>query len=250
MMKRVTIGAAWVLGIAMTATAREAGEEISLRVLTVGNRAPFIQEVRDGVRHEVDPPEGSLPPRKVSVGILSPEEGAEEADGKLLNLRLGEVSAPARLPAPETPAVALRDVDSGRPWLKQGLSGSGATLLVVWRAGKTWEKTRSLALDDSPAAVPAGSCRVVNVAPVEMKLIWGEKRYRLPPGKNVVLRKPAGPVGTPLVILHPDAAGELKPCLSTTVEADERSRRQWIVFRADRADARQPIQVLPLAEAR
>jgi hypothetical protein len=54
----------------------------------------------------------------------------------------------------------------------------------------------------------------------------------------------------PLEILYTDAAGTLRPCLSTTAEADPALRRQWFVYRADRADARTPVQVLPLAEAR
>lgn len=224
-------------------------EEISLRVLPLGDRAPFTQEVREGVRHEVDPPEGSLPPREVSVGILTPKESDPKQEEKLLRLRLGEVSAPVHMPKPEQPAITLRA--ENKLWLKQGLSAAKSTLLVVWRGGKTWDdELRSLALDDTTEGVPRGSCRVVNVAPVEVKLIWGTQRLRLLAGKSLVLKFADGATKNQLEILYTDASGALRPCLSTTVEAEPSNRRQWFVFRADRADARTPIQVLPLSESR
>lgn len=242
--------ALWLAMIAVASGEQAAEEKIALRVLTLGNRAPFTQEVRDGVRHEVDPPEGSLPPREVTLGIASPADAATEPGAEQLNLRLGEVSTALSMPRPDPPVVTLRDRETNRIWLKQGLAAAQSTLLIVWRSGKTWDQTRCLALDDSPEAVPHGSCRVVNVAAVEVKLIWGTQRYRLLPGRNLVLRFPEASKDVPLEILYPDAAGTLRPCLSTTAEADPANRRQWFVFRADRADARTPVQVLPLSEAR
>jgi hypothetical protein len=240
--------ALWIATLA-TSSAQEAGvEEISLRVLPLGDRAPFTQEIRDGVRHEIDPPEGSLPPREVSVGILTPKEADTKPEEKLMRLRLGEVSAAIRMPRPEQPVVTLRD--QNKLWLKQGLAAAKSTLLVVWRADKTWEETRSLALDDTAEAVPRDSCRVVNVAPLEVKLIWGTQRLRLLAGKSIVLKSAEGAARTQLEILYTDASGNLRPCLSTTVEADPGNRRQWFVFHADRADARTPIQVQPLSEPR
>lgn len=243
--------AALLLGSVSFAAAQEmAVEEVTLRVLPLGNRAPFTQVIRDGARHEVDPPEGSLPPREVAVGVVVPDDAKTKPEEKLMRLRLGEVSGAIRMPRPDPAAVALKDQEKGKLWLKQGLAASKSTLLVVWRSGKTWEENRSLALDDSPEAVPAGAARVVNVAPVEVKMIWGQQRYRLLPGKSVVLRFPDGSKGVPLEILYTDKNGELRPCLNTTAEADPAKRRQWFVHRADRADARTPIQVLPWSENR
>lgn len=242
----------WIVLAAGAVAQDPAVEEVSLRVLPLGNRAPFTQVVRDGVRQEVDPPEGSLPPREVALGMVV-TEGAEEKPEekeKLMRLRLGEASGSIRIPRPDPAVVALKDQESGKLWLKQGLAAGKATLLLVWRAGKTWDETRSLALDDSPEALPPGTARVVNVAAEEVKLIWGAQRLRVLPGKNVVLRYPDGGKGVPLQILYTDKSGALRPCLSTTAEADPSKRRQWFVYRADRSDARTPVQVLPLAEAR
>lgn len=249
MFQVVVKGVVTTVAMAAAAFGQNAAEEVSLRVLTLGNRAPFVQEVRGGMRQEVDPPEGSLPPRKVSVGIVSPDPEVEATDDKSLTLRLGEVSTPLKFKNPESPVVRLRDDDAGRLWLKQGLSKAKATMLIVWRVGKTWEETRSLAIDDSTSALPAGACRVVNVAPVEVKMIWGAQRYRLPSGKSVVLKIPDSSASVPLQIFYTDSSKKLKPCLSTTVEKSSSSRRQWFVYRADRSDARTPIQVLPYSEA-
>ncbi len=241
--------ALWLVLIA-GASGQQAVEEVSLRVLPLGNRAPFTQQVRDGVRYEVDPPEGSLPPREVAVGVVVPDDAKTKPEEKLMRLRLGEVSGAIRMPRPEQPVVTLRDQEKDKLWLKQGLAAAKSTMLVVWRSGKTWEENLSLALDDSPEAVPRGACRVVNVASVEVKMIWGTQRYRLLPGKSVVLKFPEGAAKSQLDILYTDASGTLRPCLSTTAEADAGNRRQWFVFRADRADARTPIQVLPFSEPR
>lgn len=244
-------GAALWIVLAAGAMAQDpAVEEVSLRVLPLGNRAPFTQVIRDGVRQEVDPPEGSLPPREVTVGIVVPDDAKTKPEEKVMRLRLGEASGSVRIPRPDPAAVALKDQETGKLWLKQGLAAGKSTLLVVWRAGKNWDDTRSLALDDSPESLPPGSARVVNVAPVEVKMIWGAQRLRLLPGKSVVLRYPDGGKAVPLEILYADKSGTLRPCLSTTVEADPSKRRQWFVYRADRTDARTPVQVQPLAEAR
>jgi hypothetical protein len=232
------------------AAAQQPPEEVTVRVLTLGNRAPFVQEVRDGMRQEVDPPEGSLPPREVTVGIPAPENAATKPEEKIMNLRLGEVSNPVTMPKVDPPTVTLRDAAANKVWFKQGLAAAKSTLLVVWRTGKTWEETRCLALDDSADAIPRGAARVVNVAPVEVKMIWGEQRYCLAAGKSAVLRFPEGAKSLPLQIFYTDTGDKLKPCLSTTAEPDTSSRRQWFVFKADRADARTPVQVLPLSEPR
>ena len=231
-------------------SAQQPAEQVTVRVLALGNRAPFIQEVRGNLRQEVDPPEGSLPPREVVVGIPAPEGAEKKPEEKRMHLRLGEVSEAVAMPKIDPPSVTLRDAEANKVWLKQGLATTKATLLVVWRAGNTWADNRSLALDDSSEAIPRGAARVVNVAPVEVKMIWGEQRYRLPAGKTVVLRFPDGAKSVPLQILYTDTDNKLKACLSTTAEADTSSRRQWFVYKADRTDARTPVQVLPLSEPR
>lgn len=248
-MKLVMHAAAFALMLVVPGVGQEpVAEEISLRVLPLGNRAPFTQVIRDGVRHEVDPPEGSLPPRELAAGIVLPDPDAKPEEMPV-RLRLGELSGEIRLPAAAS-EVVLRDVEKSRVWLKRKLGGSRSATLVVWRTGKTWDEVGSIALDDSQEGFPAGSARVVNVAPVEIGIVWGKQRCRLPAGKSVVLRYPEGTRTVPLQILYAGKDSQLRPCLSTTAEADPSKRRQWFVYRSDRADARTPLQVLPVAEPR
>ncbi|MEK7953467.1 hypothetical protein [Luteolibacter soli] len=231
------------------ASAQQPVEQVTVRVLPLGNRPPFVQEVRGNMRQEIDAPEGSLPPGEISVGIPAPEGEEKKAD-KLMHLRLGEVSEAVAMPKIDPPTVTLRDPAANKIWLKQTLGTTKSTLLVVWRPGDKWNEPRCLPLDDSTEAIPRDGIRVVNVAPVEMKMIWGEQRLRLLPGKAIVLRFPEGSKTAPFQILFTDTDNKLKPCLNTTAELDTGSRRQWFVFKDDRTATRMPVQVVPLSEPR
>ena len=83
------------LGFCVAAVAEEAAMH-RLRVLAVGDPPPFVQEVRDGARREVAPPEGSIPPRSVTAG------------GEPLRIRLGRPSSAVMLPVPGDGRVEQR----------------------------------------------------------------------------------------------------------------------------------------------
>lgn len=168
-----------------------------------------------------------------------------------MRLRLGECSARVGIPAGDegTPKVTLREADSGSPWLRPELASGESTLLLVWRFGTKWDKVRSLAIDDSPGAVPAGSTRVVNVCSGDIGVTWGTRKLLLKPGREVRLDFPTGAKAGKLTVQYVRDGG-LVTAIETEVENDPRTRRQWVVFQADRKDARQPVQVLPLAETR
>ncbi|MBB5351055.1 hypothetical protein HNR46_001289 [Haloferula luteola] len=243
MMKRLSL---LMLMLSFSALHAEEGKFHRLRVLTVGNRAPFKQEVRDGVRYEIDPPEGSLPPREISVGFVKPGDEAEDSSERL-SLRLGEVSGGVQVTVKEgeAPVVTLRDSSTGDVWLKAPLGGGDATLLVVWRVGAKWDKVRFLALDESKQAVPAQATRVVNVCSGDVGVTWGEKKLLLKPGKQAKLEFPAGATGGRLLVQYPQGGG-LATAIDTNVENEAGTLRQWVVFQADRKDSRQPVQVLPV----
>ena len=238
-------GLAWAPAAPEVATAERTIPAHVMRILAVGNRAPFRQEVRDGIRHEVDPPEGSLPP--ASVHVLS-SSGEESSDAEV-SLRLGEVSSPFRFPVPGSGRIRLRD-SGNQTWLEPSVSSAGATLVIAWKTGPTWTQVMSVSLDDSPAAIPEGACRVVNASHVEIGVVLGNLRYRLPPGKSCVLALEPGASTALLQILHSDPDGSLKAAFSTTVSRDSAIRRQWIVHRSDQPGARRPIGIIPVFEPR
>ncbi len=242
------------LPLALFITSLHAEEQpYLLRVLTVGNRAPFQQVVRDGVRYEVDPPEGSLPPRRVAVGAAGAEMEGDQAED-VVTLRLGEISAPVTIPASgdsadSPPMVVLRDGDSGGLWLKAPLLPDPRTLLVVWRVGKEWSQVKFLPLAESSQALPKDSTRVINVTPGDVGVTWAGEKILLKAGKHVRLDFPTGAEAGHLLIQYA-AGGKPVTAIDTMVENSPGTLRQWIVFKADRPDARQPVQVLPLAEPR
>ena len=51
------------------------------RFLAIGDSPPFAQEIRDGVRYELEPPPDSIPPRQVSVSLEG--EAASTVDLRL-----------------------------------------------------------------------------------------------------------------------------------------------------------------------
>lgn len=218
-----------------------------MRILAVGNRAPFRQEVRDGIRYEVDPPEGSLPPAEVHTIFSS--SGGEESSKSTVRIRLGEVSPPLRFPVPESGRIRLRD-SGNQTWLQPVLSQGGATLVIAWKSGPKWNQVESLSLDDTAAAIPQGACRVVNASHIEIGVVFGDSRYRLPPGKSHVLSLDPGSSAAAMEILHAGPGGALKAALRTTVSSEPGIRRQWIVHRSDQPGARHPIGIVPVFEPR
>src|SRR6478609_1880290 len=142
--------------LAQTETARQ------VRFLALGELPPFHQEIRDGVRYELEPPAGSIPPRELMLGF-----GTESSES--LPLRLGEISAPMKAPAGAGPLLLSRsrDAKDAEPWLRVNRPESGDFLVLLWRDSKkgTWDSTRSLVVPDDAVSAPAGSVRFANVSP-------------------------------------------------------------------------------------
>jgi hypothetical protein len=240
---------ALALGLPATAREEQKPEPHVLRVLPVGSRAPFEQELRDGVRYEVDPPEGSLPPRQLeAAAVIEPDGSGGEPGGAVreIRLRLGELSPPIEFPQPAEPRITLRDGDSA--WLEASLADGRSTLLVAWRTGETWDDVGVVTLDDSATAWPADHARVVNVSPAPIGVIWNGERLGIRPGRTRLLSPPENGKAAKLQVLHPRLGGGFESLLETEIAPSSRMRRQWVVFRSDRDDARRPFQILSLAE--
>ncbi|MGE9269924.1 MAG: hypothetical protein ACQKBU_03905 [Verrucomicrobiales bacterium] len=228
-------------------------EPHTVRFLPVGARAPFLQEVRDGVRYEVDPPEGSLPPRLLTVSNPLKKDGKKPTPGTTkdlegLRVRLGEISAPMLVAKPEEMEMTFHS--DGKDWLRSKLTESDRTLIVAWRTGETWDQAMSYSIDDSDSSVPHGSVRVINVAPTSVGVLWGDKRIGVKPQSSVLLPFSSGSKGQLLTVLHPTEGGSFARLLQTSVANSTSVRRQWVVFRSDRDDARKPYQVISLSEPR
>ncbi len=217
----------------------------TLRVWPVGDAPPFMQEVRDGVRHELEPPPGSIPPRRVTVGLADqPGQGDQAAELRLMLGRLGEA---VPVPAGAGPVLLRQAGADGQsaPWLRAARPETGGFILLLWRdpEAASWDQPRALVLPDTPAAAPPGSLTIVNVAPQAVALVLGEEKLVLNPGRP--LRRQLGPGRTlPIQAGVAAADGRLERLFSQALEQGP-EERTWVVFhRADGVAPRQPVKML------
>lgn len=211
-----------------------------LRFLPVGDLPPFRQEVRDGVRYELEPPPGSIPPREVMLGF---------GDDKLQSspLSLGRMTEALKAPAGAGPLLVRRKDDGAEaePWLKLQRPEEGDFLVLLWRdpAKGTWDQARSLVLPDSRDAAPAGKMRVVNLAPVTVGVVFGGEKIALQPGKTY--QRPVSPgKETEIQLGAVDAKGTLTRFHSGVVFQNPGERTLVIVYRADGVQPRRPLKAI------
>jgi len=239
---------AWVLIPALSAEEEKVPHRF--RVLPLGDQPPFRQELRDGVRYEVDPPEGSVPPGMLEV--LTGGESGVESDGKLLpfRLRLGSPSPLRTIKVAGASPVALAN-PGGEEWAKVPLSSGRQTLAVAWRDAKEdWRRPRFMALEDGPAAVPPSTLRLVNASGIPIGIRWGEAKLAIRPGKVLSQPFPEGAQRVVLMVLYPAPDGGFRQIFSNIIDRDASKIHQFFIYQTDGAEARTPVRVVPLVEDR
>lgn len=221
---------------------KEKKQPRTIRFLPLGESPPFRQEIRDGVRYELEPPVGSIPPREVSLTV-----------GKFavpsVQLSLGRISLAIGLPNGVEPIAVRRPEDSptAQPWMNLTLPETGNVMVLVWRdPGKLWDKPRWLLLSDGPE-FNAGKLRLSNISPVEIRFIIGEEKIALNPGKVHLISLPVGR-DVPVQIAWIDASGNANRIYSSAIVQNQGERGELMVYRADGEQPRQPLKVLPLRE--
>lgn len=212
----------------------------SVRFLPVGDLPPYRQEIRDGVAYELEPPAGSIPPRAVMVGF-----GDEKADA--VPLLLGRVTQPLAAPGGEGPMMVRRRDDAAdtAPWLTVNRPESGDFLVLLWRdaAKGDWSTARTLVLQDSVEAAPAGRVRIVNLSPVTVGVVFGGERIKLEAGKfyqrNVVVGK-----DTEFHLGAVDREGELREFHAGSIFQNPGERSLVVIYRADGVQPRRPLKAV------
>ncbi len=219
-----------------------------LRVLAVGDSPPFIQQVRDGARYEVAPPEGSIPPRTVMVPVSSKPDESAEMKGTPLRLRLGQPSSPVMLSLPKDHRVELRSPE-GAKWLGIPLQPCSASLALVWRGSHGWKQARTIVIPDDAEARQEGRVHFANLTPAPMAVMYGKEKVRLNPGKSFSRIIRPGDPAVSLEIFYPNSSGELNLCHSASLEAGHGTFRRIVIYTADGKNPRRPVKVLQLDEA-
>lgn len=228
----------WVAGFACAQQPASA----TLRLMALGELPPFRQEIRDGVRRELDPPEGSIPPRVLEAALPAAME--KDAKAPVFRLQLS-MAGQAQKVFPADGKVKLREPGQGE-WIEVPCPSGARTLAVLWRPGDSWSKPKVLALPDIAPDHDPRMFRFVNVAPQSVGVVFGEKRYQLETLKALSVTLPAGTKGTGVTVLYPDAGGALKPCFSALAEPRAGIATQYFIHRTDGASPRRPVSVTPI----
>lgn len=219
-----------------------AQEEIpprDLRFLAVGDAPPFRQEIRNGVRYELDAPPGSLPPRKVELQV-------EGATGEELSLSLGRPSAKVEVPGMTVSAILS---EAGERWHGIRLPEGGDYLSVLWRSPREgdWDKAFSILVPDGDD-FQAGEARFINVSPTPIRVqAEGVEPFELAPGKSkeIQLQKLSG---NPVRVAYRGERGKWRRLWSSTLTQNRGERSTLVTYRADGEKPRNPVKLLSIRE--
>lgn len=221
-----------------------AASQRMLRLLPLGEAPPFEQEVKDGIRYELEPETGSIPPRQVLAGA------GETAP--VVRLNMNRISEAVRLPAGVAPvvlrAVAGTPDTAPTPWLTLRPPETGDVLALLWRdPKKPWSQARAMLLPDSAAALPAGRFRVINLLPVEAALTIDGKNELVAPGRAFVREVTVGK-DLPFQVAYRDPTGKLKQFHSAAILLNAGERGQVLLYLADGKAPRRPARVKVISE--
>ncbi|MCF7675862.1 MAG: hypothetical protein K9N23_07610 [Akkermansiaceae bacterium] len=215
-----------------------------LRMLPVGDAPPYIQETRGGVRHEVDAPQGSVPPREVVVP--APGKSAE-GEGKV-RMTLGRVSEAVLVGV--GPVVLSAKPENGEParWTQIMMPRNSAALAIIFRdpRQKSWDAVRSIVVADDIGSFPAGTVRFVNATPFEAGVSFEGKNTLMKAGQ-VMLKQPARGAAIkdePVMVAIRDANGKTARVFDSTISQDAGERTNVVIYWADGANPRRPSKVL------
>lgn len=232
--------AAILLGLILAGPAHAQDEKPTcrLRFLAVGNAPPWREEWRDGIRYEVPPAPGTVPPRNLL--LEGPRAGGEFEEFGSVVLELGRVSGEVEVPAGR--AVRLREKSAERPWLELPAPGEDGFLVILRRGGdgRSWFEARAQVVADD---FPAGGLRFVNASDRTLAVTLGEAKVALVSGKVWTTRLLAGaPTGFEL---RSEAAG--RPLLRQSLEQGPGERTLAVLSAADQPD-RPPFKLTLLRE--
>ncbi len=146
--------------------------------------------------------------------------GLAVADKKTesVRLRLGRITAAVKAPAGAGPLTLRQAGDNGKsaPWLQPTRPESGDFLVLLWRAPSkgTWAEAKSLVLPDGPLNAPAGGVRVINLAPLDVRIVIGNDKRLLRAARTHSRAAPgAGETGEKALVMAPSgcASGRVVP---------------------------------------
>jgi hypothetical protein len=224
------------------ANAQEKPTERQIRFLAIGDMPPFRQEIRDGVRYELEAEPGTLPPRLIEIP-LGEEKKLETT------LSLGAFSPSVKLPsAAGSLTLRKKQGEAVTEWHKLSIPENGDWLVVLWRDPQknTWDAARSAVITDDLVTFPAGSVRLINALPTTARFVFTDQSMDLKAGGMKVLPLPQAT--TPVQISVLDAEQQWRIIYQSAISQNPGERGNVILYRADGVSPRNPVKVLNLRE--
>lgn len=228
--------------MAVSAIAQEKPAARQLRFLAVGDMPPFRQEIRDGVRYELEPEPGTVPPRQIQIPL--DEENSLDA-----TLTLGSLSAALKVPGGAKPLILqVKEGEKLLEWHKTSLPESGDCLVVLWRdpQKKSWDAARSTVMADDATVFPAGTVRLMNLLPTTARFVFPERMIDVKAGAVLVLPLPVETAPVQIRVL--DAEQNWRSIFQSAITQGPGERGNVILYRADGVSPRSPVKVLMLRE--
>lgn len=205
-----------------------------VRFLAIGDMPPFRQEIRDGVRYELEPPRGSIPPREI-VPVFG-----DDGSGESVSIQLGRISGAVPMPAGDG-GLTLVKPESAAPWVSLKPPVQGDAFVVLWRrpGAATWDKPRAMVLPDDSSP---GNLLLMNLSAVTVAVVLDEERLALPANRRVSRSFEPGK-DRPLQIGLADTKGGLRRVHSTMLATNPGGRTLVFIYQADGPMPRQPVKV-------
>lgn len=233
----------FMLGGLLGAGAQQQEKPRHVRFLAVGDMPPFRQEIRDGVRYELEAEPGTIPPRQIQIPF-----GEEKTLNTILSL--GAFSPQLTIPAgANTLRMQKNEGEKLVDWHQVAIPAQGSSLVVLWRdpEKKTWDAARSTVIADDPIAFPAGSVRLINILPTTARFVFtAQQSIELPAGGLKMLPLPQAT--TPVQISVLGAEQQWHVIYQSAITQNPGERGNVILYRADGVSPRSPVKVLNLRE--
>lgn len=212
----------------------------TLRLLAVGDAPPFRQEIRDGVRYELEPPEGSVPPNRIELRY-------GEEKGEEMRFVLKRTTSRVELPGA---ALALRIYAGEDLWHTLNLPEGGDYLAVLVRdpEKQSWVSALSLLVPDGGARFGDGDVRFINLTGVPIGFEMSEgARFPVASGKVVTQRLGEHP-GAPTKAFYQDPKRGWRRFWSSALVQNRGERSTVLSYRADGESPRRPVKLIALRE--
>jgi hypothetical protein len=178
--------------------------------------------------------------------------GFDDKKDDTVPLLLGQITEPLSAPGGDG-LMQIRkngDAPKAEPWLKVDRPEKGDFLVLLWRdsAKGDWLKARSLVLDDSAEAAPAGKVRMVNLSLVPVAVVFGGEKIKLESGKYYQRSVPVGKDTEFQLGVVLDTSAGLQQFHAGTIFQNPGERSLVVIYRADGVQPRKPLKAIVLRE--